>query len=162
MLFRSAGGAANAARQAIADGNKLILGPLLAEEVREVAPIARAARVPVLSFSNDASVAGNGAYLLGYSPAQSIERVVDYARDQGITTYGGLVANGIYGQRASTAFLRAVESAKGQVISLQNYDHSNPSITGATLDYVELNPGEWRFIFINPNDPSHKPPKPAV
>jgi iron-sulfur cluster assembly protein len=31
-------------------------------------------------------------------------------------------------------------------------------LTGATLDYVEINPGEWRFIFINPNDPSHKPP----
>jgi hypothetical protein len=25
--------------------------------------------------------------------------------------------------------------------------------------YVELNPGEWRFIFLNPNDPSHKAPK---
>jgi len=34
-------------------------------------------------------------------------------------------------------------------------------LTGATLDYVELNPGEPRFIFINPNDPSHMPPKPA-
>jgi len=34
-------------------------------------------------------------------------------------------------------------------------------LTGATLDYVEINPGEWRFIFLNPNDPSHKPPKPA-
>jgi iron-sulfur cluster assembly protein len=34
-------------------------------------------------------------------------------------------------------------------------------LTGATLDYVEINPGEWRFIFINPNDPSHKPPRPA-
>jgi iron-sulfur cluster assembly protein len=34
-------------------------------------------------------------------------------------------------------------------------------LTGATLDYVEINPGEWRFIFINPNDPSHKPPKEA-
>lgn len=33
-------------------------------------------------------------------------------------------------------------------------------LTGATLDYVELNPGEWRFIFLNPNDPSHKAPKP--
>jgi iron-sulfur cluster assembly protein len=33
-------------------------------------------------------------------------------------------------------------------------------LTGATLDYVEINPGEWRFIFINPNDPSHKPPPP--
>ena len=34
-------------------------------------------------------------------------------------------------------------------------------LTGATLDYVEINPGEQRFIFINPNDPSHKPPGPA-
>jgi iron-sulfur cluster assembly protein len=32
-------------------------------------------------------------------------------------------------------------------------------LTGATLDYVELNPGEPRFIFVNPNDPSHKTPK---
>lgn len=31
-------------------------------------------------------------------------------------------------------------------------------LAGATLDFVEINPGEWRFIFINPNDPSHKPP----
>lgn len=34
-------------------------------------------------------------------------------------------------------------------------------LTGATLDYVEINPGEQRFIFINPNDPAHKPPGPA-
>jgi iron-sulfur cluster assembly protein len=34
-------------------------------------------------------------------------------------------------------------------------------LSGATLDYVEINPGEQRFIFINPNDPSHKPPGPA-
>jgi iron-sulfur cluster assembly protein len=34
-------------------------------------------------------------------------------------------------------------------------------LTGATLDYVEINPGEWRFIFINPNDPSHKAPRAA-
>ena len=31
-------------------------------------------------------------------------------------------------------------------------------LTGATLDFVEINPGEHRFIFINPNDPSHKLP----
>ena len=34
-------------------------------------------------------------------------------------------------------------------------------LTGATLDFVDLNPGEPRYIFINPNDPSHKSPKPA-
>lgn len=35
-------------------------------------------------------------------------------------------------------------------------------LAGATLDYVEINPDEARFIFINPNDPSHKPPGPAL
>jgi len=34
-------------------------------------------------------------------------------------------------------------------------------LAGATLDYVEINPGELRFIFINPNDPSHKAPGPG-
>jgi iron-sulfur cluster assembly protein len=34
-------------------------------------------------------------------------------------------------------------------------------LDGARLDYVEINPGEHRFIFINPNDPSHKAPKPG-
>lgn len=131
--YDTATGAAAAAQKAIDEGAQVILGPLLAEDVRAVIPVARRSGVPVISFSNDSSLAGSGAYLMGYSPGQSIERVVDYARDQGITTYGGLVANGVYGQRASTAFLRAVENAKGQVISLQNYDRTNVSITGATL-----------------------------
>ena len=35
---------------------------------------------------------------------------------------------------------------------------SSELLDGARLDYVELNPGEHRFIFVNPNDPSHKAP----
>lgn len=129
--YDTALGAAAAAQKAIDEGARLILGPLLAEDVRAVLPVAKRAGVTVISFSNDTSIAGSGAYLMGYSPGQSIERVVDYARSQGITTYGGLVANGVYGQRASTSFLRAVEDAKGQVISLQPYDRSVASITAA-------------------------------
>ena len=74
------GGAAAAANQALADGNGLFLGPLLADDVRAVAPVARRAGVPVISFSNDTSVAGNGVYLMGFTPAQSIARVVGHAR----------------------------------------------------------------------------------
>lgn len=124
-------GAALAARKALADGNKLILGPLLAEDVRAVAPIARTAGVPILAFSNDVSVAGNGVYLMGYSPSQSIERVVDFARGRGITSFAGLVPNGLYGDRASTAFLRAVERAGGKVLSLQTYDRGPNALSGA-------------------------------
>src|SRR3546814_11694350 len=78
-------GAAAAARQALADGNKLIIGPLLSENVKIVSPIARNAGVPVITFSNDVSVAGGGTYVLGYSPAQSIDRVVYYAHQRAVT-----------------------------------------------------------------------------
>ncbi|WP_240700067.1 penicillin-binding protein activator [Sphingomonas gei] len=125
------GGAAAAAAQAISDGNRLILGPLLAEEAREVAPIARRARVPVLSFSNDAGVAGNGTYILGYVPAQSIERVVNYAKRSGITEFAGLIPSGLYGERASTAFLRSVEDAGGKVNALETYDGRPGSVATA-------------------------------
>ena len=144
--YDTALGAAAAAQKAIDEGARLILGPLLADDVRAVLPVAKRAGVTVISFSNDTSIAGSGAYLMGYSPAQSIERVVDYARSQGITTYGGLVANGVYGQRASTSFLRAVESAKGQVISLQPYDRSVASITAAAARLGKSGPIEAVLI----------------
>jgi len=129
--YDTALGAAAAAQKAIAEGNRVVLGPLLSEDVAAVAPVARRANVPLLSFSNDATVAGNGVYLLGYSPAQAIERVVGHARARGVTSFAGLMPNGVYGQRASTAFLRAVEGAGGRVVGMQNYDRSQRSIAAA-------------------------------
>jgi branched-chain amino acid transport system substrate-binding protein len=119
-------GAAAAAQRAIADGAQLILGPLLADDVRAVSPVARAGSVPLIAFTNDVSVAGNGTYVMGYAPQQSIERVVDYAKARGVSNFGGLMPNALYGTRASTAFLRAVEGAGGRVVSLQTYDRGSP------------------------------------
>ena len=130
-MYDTATGAAAAAQKAVAEGNRLILGPLLAEDVRSVAPIARAARVPVISFSNDVGVAGNGAFVMGFAPAQSIERIVAYAKSRGATKFAGLVPAGLYGQRASTALLRSVEAEGGQVVSLQTFDRSAGSINAA-------------------------------
>lgn len=31
-------------------------------------------------------------------------------------------------------------------------------LNGTVLDYVEIEPGEYRFIFMNPNDPHFRPP----
>ncbi|MBN8850089.1 MAG: penicillin-binding protein activator [Sphingomonas sp.] len=87
--------------------------------------------MPVLSFSNDASVAGDGVYLMGYAPSQSIERVVSYARSRGVTNFGGLIPNSLYGTRASTTFLRAVEADGGKVVSLQTYDRSAGAMAAA-------------------------------
>ncbi len=34
-------------------------------------------------------------------------------------------------------------------------------LKGATLDYVELEPGQYNFIFLNPNDPNFVAPEDA-
>lgn len=140
-------GAVAAAQHAIADGNQLILGPLLAADVRAVMPVARSAGVPVISFSNDAGVAGNGAYLMGNLPTQSITRVVDYAQSQGVTTFAGLVPNGLYGERASTAFLRAVEADGGKVVSLQIY--SSGTLSSAVSKLGQAGPYQALLVADN-------------
>ena len=125
------GGARAAATQALAEGNRLFLGPLRGENVTEVAALAKAADVPVISFSNDESVAGDNVYLMGFTPSQSVVRAVDYAASQGARTYAGLSPSGLYGQRTTQAFLRAVERAGGRVARLENYDRSRASVESA-------------------------------
>lgn len=138
--YDTATGAEAAARRAIAEGAQLILGPLLSDDVRAVAPIAKAAGVPVISFSNDVGVAGDGVYLLGYAPTQSIDRVVSFAASRGVRNFAGLVPNGLYGQRSSTAFLRAVEDSGGQVLSLQAYPRGAGAITSTVARLNEKAP----------------------
>jgi len=33
-----------------------------------------------------------------------------------------------------------------------------PLLNGATVDYVEIEPGQFHFIFLNPNDANYQPP----
>ncbi|WP_374524095.1 penicillin-binding protein activator [Sphingopyxis sp.] len=129
--YDTALGAAAAARQAVADGNKLILGPLLSEDVAAVAPVAREAKVPVLSFSNDSSVAGNGVFIMGFVPGQSVERVVAYARAKGHQRFGALVPKSIYGERSTAAFRAAVSAAGGTLVAIESYDRSATALSGA-------------------------------
>ena len=44
-------------------------------------------------------------------------------------------------------------------ISLVVSETSKPYADGMTIDYVELEPGAWQFIFLNPNDPTYVPPR---
>jgi len=127
----AARGAATAANQALAEGNGLILGPLLSEDVRTVAPIARQAGVPVVAFSNDVSVAGNGVYVMGFTPAQSVERVVAFARAKGLQRFAAVVPDGVYGQRAGQAMIDAVQRHGGRLVAMQNFNRTPASLRTA-------------------------------
>ena len=62
--------AAAAATKLLAQGAEVIIGPLFGPSVTAVAPIARDRGVPVLAFSTEKSVAGNGVYLLSLPAAE--------------------------------------------------------------------------------------------
>jgi branched-chain amino acid transport system substrate-binding protein len=126
-------GAAAAGERALAAGSELILGPLLAEDVRALAPVARRAGVPVIAFSNDSGVAGDGVYIIGVTPAQSIERVVRHSRSKGAIRFGALVPTGLYGQRAAEAMLASVRDAGGRMHGLETYNRSATAARSAAM-----------------------------
>ncbi|MGB3722712.1 MAG: penicillin-binding protein activator [Pacificimonas sp.] len=124
----AANGVERAAERAVADGAKLFLGPLMSENAKAIRGFAAAKNIPVLSFSNDATAAGGGVYVLGYQVSQSVQRVVSYARGRGIDRFAALAPNGDYGRRASDAFLASVRQAGGRVTAMESYERQRSKL----------------------------------
>jgi branched-chain amino acid transport system substrate-binding protein len=138
ITYDTSMGVAAAAKRAIADGNKVILGPLRGDHVVEAAAVARTAGVPIISFSNDVGVAGQNVFLLGHLPNQSIDRVVRYARSQGYNRFAGVVSTNVYGQRAQSNLTSAVRSAGGTLVSIQESDGTTASADAAARRLAQL------------------------
>ncbi|HET7154126.1 MAG TPA: penicillin-binding protein activator, partial [Hyphomicrobiaceae bacterium] len=109
-------GARAAAEDALKSGATLILGPVFAKSVAAVAPVARKAGVPVIAFSNDRQVAGNGVYLLSFQLEDEVTRLVSYAASQNIRTIALLAPANEYGRRVESA-LRSEAQARGVTIT---------------------------------------------
>lgn len=134
--YDTALGAADAARRAVKDGNQLILGPLLGDDTRAVLGAARPAGVPLISFTNDTSVASRDVFVMGHIPDQSISRTIAYARGKGSTRFAALIPNGEYGARAETALSAAILRSGGSLSAVERFDRGNTSITVAARRLV--------------------------
>ena len=117
----TADGARAAAESAIQEGAELIVGPLFSKSVGGAAPVARQAGVPIIAFSSDRNVAGNGVYLLSFVAGHDVDRIVAYAISQGKRSFAGLIPQTAYGNIVEAAFTTAVSNNGGQVVSVQRY-----------------------------------------
>jgi hypothetical protein len=125
-------GAATAAQAAIAAGDGLILGPLTSDEVHAAAPIAQAAQVNMLAFTNDSTVAAPGIWPLGITPTQQVNRIVQAAQAAGRTQLAALLPDDDFGHRLSDA-LNAATSAAGEPAPAVTFYEQNDfsGLTGA-------------------------------
>ncbi len=90
-------GARQAVQKALEEKVQLILGPVFSYEVQSILPYIRAKKVPVITFSSDQKVVGNGVYMMGFSPRAQVREVVTYAKSQGIDRLVAFVPLNPYG-----------------------------------------------------------------
>ncbi|MBK9011768.1 penicillin-binding protein activator [Novosphingobium sp.] len=129
--YDTAAGPAAAAAQAMKDGNRLVLGPIAAAEVAPVAAAVRARGVPLITYSNEASVAARDVFVMGNLPENSVARTVGYAASRGVRRYALLAPNGDYGTRLRGAYAAAITAAGGTFVTSEGYDRANTSVVSA-------------------------------
>ncbi len=112
---------AAAATKLLGQGAEIIIGPLFGPSVAAVAPIARDRGVPVLAFSTERRVAGNGVYLLSFLPQGEVKRVVSYAASQGHRNFAAMIPETAYGDLIADAFRDAVNSAGATSVDVERF-----------------------------------------
>lgn len=129
-------GAAAAARAALDDANTLLLGPLLASSTRAMAPIARQARVPVIAFTSDRTVAEPGVFVLGFTPQAEVRRILGFAIDNDLSRVAVLAPQDAYGNAVATAVDETIAGLGGQLVRTQYYEPTardfGPAVEGIT------------------------------
>lgn len=116
----SIAGAAAAAAGLMAQQVDIILGPLLAGDVRAAAAQVQGA-VPIIAFSSDTTAASPGVYLLSFPPEGEVHTIIAFARERGHEKFAALVPDTPYGRIVRDAFVEAVVRSGGEVTDVVSF-----------------------------------------
>ncbi|HET9231037.1 MAG TPA: penicillin-binding protein activator [Vitreimonas sp.] len=120
-----------AARALVSDGADIIIGPVLREGVIGAGNAAASQRIPVIGFSSDSTIGGNGVYLLSFQLEDEISRLVAYAAAQNVRTIALLAPSNEYGRRVESA-LRAQAQQRGvTIVASQLYNRTDADAANA-------------------------------
>lgn len=123
--------AASAAAAAVAEGAAVILGPLYAEEANAAGVAVAGTGVSVLAFSNNPTIAGGNVFVLGPTFLNTADRLLTYARGQGIERVLVTHAGDTGGLIGREAILAAAERAGVAVTGVEPYPLSQAGIQEA-------------------------------
>ncbi|QQA42335.1 penicillin-binding protein activator [Pelagovum pacificum] len=107
--------------QAVADGAKIILGPLRADAAVAASAAAAAQNVNVLAFTNTTSVAGGNLFILGPTFENTARRLVGFGRNQGLDRYLVVYGDDAQGTAGRDAISRAVQTFGGTLLGMESY-----------------------------------------
>jgi ABC-type branched-subunit amino acid transport system substrate-binding protein len=114
-------GAKSAAEEAVSQGVELVIGPLFANEVKAASPITQAANIPMIAFSSDQKVAGNGVYLLSFLAGSDVHRIISYAVSRGKSRFAALIPQTDYGRLVQEKFIAVAQEMNVSVVAVKEY-----------------------------------------
>lgn len=129
--FGTAEGASRAATQALADGARIFVGPLFAENASAVGRVAAGRGVNVLTFSNNPAVAGQNVFLLGSTFQNTANRLVRYSVRQGRGRVFIVNADDPAEALGADAIRRATQQSGGQVVGSSVFPLSQQGVVNA-------------------------------
>ncbi|WP_138935578.1 penicillin-binding protein activator [Roseovarius arcticus] len=123
--------AQQAALNAVADGAKIIIGPLHAESANAVAVAVAPKNVNVLAFSNNPTIAGGNLFILGQTFDNTADRLTRFAARQGKKRILTVYSNNLAGQLGQQAIAKAAANSGAQIVANVGYDFSQNGVVAA-------------------------------
>jgi ABC-type branched-subunit amino acid transport system substrate-binding protein len=120
--------AGQVAQQAVDEGAKIILGPLIAEATNAAGLAVADEGVNVLSFSNNASIAGGNVFVLGQTFDNTAKRLVQFAAAQGKRRAIIVHPRNVEGEFGKLALERAASRSSLEIVSSQAFEFSREGV----------------------------------
>ncbi|TMV11863.1 penicillin-binding protein activator [Arenibacterium halophilum] len=130
-VYDTAGNAATAASvasQAVSDGARIILGPVYGEAANAAGLAVAGQGVNVLSFSNNASIAGGNVFVLGPTFDNTAQRLASFAASQGKRNVLIVHSSDLAGQSGRDAIQSALVRSGTSLAGAVSYDQSQQSV----------------------------------
>ena len=144
----AAGGAATAARDAVASGAQLIIGPLFAADIPAVKAVATPAGISMLALSTDTSLKDRGLYVMGFAPGAQVNRAIEYASHHGARRFAALIPGTAYGTLVAQAFELAVSRAGGIVVDVETYNPAAREGASQAVRTLSMIKGQVDALFL--------------
>lgn len=141
--------AAAKATEAVNDGARIILGPVYGESANAVGLAVKGRGINVLSFSNNASIAGGNVFVLGPIFSNTANRLMRYAASQGKRNVLIVHSNDLAGQLGRDAIRQATGSTPVSLAGSVAYERSQQGVIASIAqvrDQVRGNGADMVFL----------------
>ncbi|MFK7763893.1 MAG: penicillin-binding protein activator [Roseobacter sp.] len=137
-VYQTAGDASLAAAnadKAVNEGAKIIIGPVYAAAANAAGTAVAGRGVSVLSFSNNAAIAGGNVFVLGPTFQNTASRMASFAASQGKQRFVVVHGSDVAGQQGRNAIQNAVAAQGGSVVANVGYALSQQDVI-ATIPQI--------------------------